>query len=74
MTPLKKYNYSQLWKAEPQMGQLYFCGTNIHTYFNSSFLKDHDFVLITNQITGKTFAVDPTLYDYFFITFVTFNH
>jgi hypothetical protein len=68
----KKYKLAGTWSAKPQVGQLYFLGINIHKYFNSPFLKDHDFVLIENNKTGEIFAVDPTIYDYLFIDFVTY--
>jgi len=53
--------------------QLYFLGTNIHKYFNSSFFKDHDFVTIENKTTGEIFAVDPTVNDYLRIDFITYS-
>lgn len=68
----KKYTLSDRWTAKPQIGQLYFLGTNIHTYFNSSFFKDHDFVTIENKTTGEIFAVDPTVNDYLYIDFITY--
>jgi hypothetical protein len=69
----KKYNLSDNWTAKPQIGQLYFLGTNIHKYFKSSFFKDHDFVTIENKTTGKIYAVDPTLNDYLFIDFISYT-
>ena len=68
---LKKYHLDKDWTATPQIGQLYFLGTNIHNYLNNSFLKDHDFVLIENKTTGEKFAVDPTINDYLSIDFIT---
>ena len=68
---LKRYNLSKEWTAQPEIGQLYVFGTNIHHYFNSSFFKDHDFVIIKNKKTKETYAVDPSVYDYLFINFVT---
>jgi hypothetical protein len=70
---LKKYNFNESWVAKPQIGQLYFMGTNIHKYFNSPFLKDHDFVILENKETKEIIAVDPTIYDYFFINLVTYS-
>lgn len=69
---LKKYKLSDQWVAKPQIGQLYLLGANIHTYFDSSFLRDHDFVTIENKTTGEILAVDPTVNDYLRIGFVTF--
>ena len=70
---LKKYNLADKWIAKPQIGQLYFLGTNIHKYFKSSFFKDHDFVKIENKETGESIAVDPTINDYLYIDFITFT-
>jgi len=71
---LDKYNLANKWIAKPQVGQLYFLGTNIHKYFNSSFFKDHDFVTIENKTTGEIFAVDPTVNDYMNIDFITYKN
>jgi len=70
---LKRYNLADRWTAKPQIGQLYFLGTNIHKYFNSAFFKDHDFVTIENKKTGEILAVDPTVNDYLHIDFITYS-
>jgi hypothetical protein len=70
---LGKYNVADTWIAKAQVGQLYFLGTNIHKYFNSSFFKDHDFVTIENKITGEIYAVDPTVNDYLCVDFITYS-
>jgi hypothetical protein len=70
---LKRYNLADRWTAKPQIGQLYFLGTNIHKYFKSSFFKDHDFVTIENKKTGEILAVDPTVNDYLHIDFITYS-
>ncbi|NVO03026.1 MAG: hypothetical protein HXX09_10040 [Bacteroidetes bacterium] len=70
---LKKYELGGTWTAKPQIGQLYFLGTNINKFFKSSFFKDHDFVTIENKAACEIFAVDPTLNDYFYIDFVTYK-
>lgn len=70
---LEKHKLSDTWIAKPQVGQLYFLGTNIHKYFTSSFFKDHDFVTIENKITGETIAVDPTVSDYLYIDYITYS-
>jgi len=70
---LDKYNLADTWTAKPQVGQLYFLGTNVHQYFNTPFFKDHDFATIENKTTGQIFAVDPTVSDYLFIDFVTYT-
>ena len=68
---LDRHKLSGDWIAKPQIGQLYFLGINVHQFFSSPFLKDHDFVIIENKKTGETFAVDPTLSDYLWIDFVS---
>lgn len=70
---LNKYNLTDTWTARPQIGQLYFLGTNVHPYFHSSFFKDHDFAIIENKTTGQIYAVDPTINDYLGIDFVTYT-
>ena len=56
---LKKYKLANTWTSKPQIGKLYFLGTDIHKNFNSSFFKDHDFVTIENKTTGEILAIDP---------------
>lgn len=70
---LDKYELSGEWTAKHHIGQLYFLGVNIHKYFNSPFLNDHDFVIIKNKKTGETLAVDPTINDYLYIVFITYS-
>ena len=70
---IDKYNLAETWKAKVQVGHLYFLGTSIHKYFNSSFCKDHDFVTIENKTTGEIFAVDPTINDYLNIDYITYS-
>ncbi len=69
----KKYNLSSILTAKRQIGQLYFLGFNINSFFTSPFFKDHDFVTIENKVTGEIFAVDPTVNDYLLIDFVTYK-
>lgn len=64
---LKRCNLDRTWIATPHIGKLYFLGMNVHNWFDSSFLKDHDFVIIRNSETGEIKAVDPAMYDYLFI-------
>ncbi len=70
---LEKYELSGEWTAKHQIGQLNFLGINIHKLFNSPFFKDHDFVIIKNEKTGETLAVDPTINDYLSIVFITYS-
>ena len=70
----KRYGIENTWIAEPQAGQLYLLGNNIHTYFNSPFFKDHDFVIIKNKKSDEIFAVDPSINDYLYIDFITYSY
>lgn len=70
---IKKYNLADRWIVKHQVGQLYFLGANIHPCFNSSFFKNHDFVTIENIETGEVIAVDPSVNDYLFIDYVTYD-
>ncbi len=70
---LQKSQLNNEWNAQPQAGQLYLFGHNIHQYFDSPFFKNHDFVIVKNKKTGTILAVDPSLYDYLFIKFVTYK-
>ncbi len=69
----KKYDLDKNWEAKPQIAQLYLFKTNVHQFFGTPFLKDHDIVIIENQKTGELYAVDPTLNDYFYIDFISFD-
>lgn len=59
------------WKAKTYKGQLDFLGINIHNFFSSSFFKNHDFVIIKNEVTNEIITVDPSLYDYIHINRVS---
>ncbi len=62
---LERQNMKRQWVATPYIAEIYFCDVNIHPFFNSSFFKDHDIVVIENLITHQKFAFDPSLNDYF---------
>jgi hypothetical protein len=59
----QKGGIGHIWNARPVIGKLSLLGVDIHPYFQSSFFKDHDFVVVENAQTGERIAVDPTLYD-----------
>ena len=67
---LEKHSLSD-WQARPQIGQIYAFGVNLHSWLQHPFLQDHDFVLIKNKKTHEKIAVDPSVYDYLRINFVT---
>jgi len=68
---LEKYNLSEEWVAIHKIGQLYVFGVNIQHYIDHYFFKDHDFVVIENKKTKEAYAVDPSMYDYLYIDFIT---
>jgi hypothetical protein len=70
---INKHNMSDKWTAIPHIGNICVFGANIHDYTNSLFFQDHDFVTIENNKTGEVFAVDPTIHDYLFINFITYQ-
>ena len=59
----QKAGIGHIWKAKPVIGKLSLLSVDIHPCFQSSFFKDHDFVVVENAQTGERIAVDPTLYD-----------
>lgn len=54
-------------KVEHKIGKIEIFGIDIHQYFKSAFLKDHDFNEIKNLNTGKSIFIDPSLSDYLYI-------
>ncbi len=68
------HNMQDTWVAQHHIGKLFAFGNNVHTYFQSPFFRDHDFVLIKNKTTGETIAVDPSLYDYLYVERVRLAH
>lgn len=67
---LEKHHLNSEWKATPIIGKLEFFGYDIHELFTSPFFKDHDFVIIENEISGIKYAVDPTIHDYLGIDYI----
>ena len=67
----KNNRLENTWHAQPQQGQLYLFGYNVHPWFSTPFFKDHDFVIIRNKMTGEVIAVDPTVHDYLYISTVS---
>lgn len=52
------------WQAVACRGEIHFLGINVHQYFKSGFLQDHDYVKITDRKLKTTIIVDPSLFDY----------
>lgn len=42
-------------------------GIDVHSYFSSSFFKDHDYVEVEDVLNGTSECFDPSLYYYLFI-------
>ena len=61
------------WETHVETAQLQVFGVNVHAWFDSPFLKDHDFVTIHDQQGNMHFAVDPTVSEYFGISSVTYT-
>lgn len=61
---LEKSKLSNQWHAKTYIAKLYFLGIDIHTWFNTPFFKDHDFVIIENSVTDEKIYIDPTTSDY----------
>lgn len=57
--------------AAHKIGKLELLGVDIHKYFSSPFLKDHDFNEIINNKTGEKIVLDPSLSDYLGIDRIT---
>ncbi len=61
---VSKNNLTEQIQAKHMIGEMHFLGFNIHQFFESSFFKDHDFNMLSNNLTGDSVFVDPSLYDY----------
>jgi len=70
---LKKQQLTNTYKFTHVVGKLDFLGFDIHQLINNPFFKDHDFNKVENLKTGKTYFIDPSLTDYFYIDFVKSN-
>jgi len=68
---LKEFKLSDKWAAKHQVAHIYLFGNNIHKHFDKAFYKNHDFATIENKTTGKIYTIDPIVYDYLYIDYVT---
>jgi len=68
---LEKQNLNNSYKFTHIVGKLDILGYDIHSLIDNPFFKDHDFNKIEALKTDKTYFIDPSLSDYFFIDFVT---
>ena len=61
---LKPYKSSHL------IGEITFLGINLHKLTDDPFWRDHDYNRIINLETQKEYFVDPSVLDYFRITYI----
>lgn len=52
------------WKIKHSVVEIYFLGININKLISNPFFKDHDIVVIENELSGEKIGVDATIYDY----------
>jgi len=50
-------------KVEHKIGKLELFGLDLHQYFESAFVQEHDFDIIADTRTGETSSRDPTIRD-----------
>jgi len=70
---IKKNQLESKIEAHHKIGQLYFLGIDIHQFFDSAFFRDHDFNEIEILESGEKYYIDPTIYDYFWISRIQSN-
>ncbi|WP_075341622.1 hypothetical protein [Tenacibaculum agarivorans] len=68
---LAKNNLTDSYEFNHLVGQLHLFSINIHLIINHPFFKDHDFNAIKNLKTQEIIYVDPSLYDYLGIKWVS---
>ena len=64
---IKEYRLRNEIKAVHLIGKLSFLGIDLHQFFKSAFLRDHDFNQLLDIKTGERLAIDPTISDYLWI-------
>ncbi|HTL81449.1 MAG TPA: hypothetical protein VL651_07080 [Bacteroidia bacterium] len=67
----KHYGIYNRCRAEIHITEIHCFGFNIHHAFSSPFWKNHDAVRIINNTDQQTFLIDPTLYDFCGIGYVS---
>lgn len=68
---IRQHGLQEQIKITHQVGLLTFFGADIHSIFGDHpFFQDHDFASASDQKSGKTFHIDPTVSDYLGIRFV----
>ena len=58
------------WEANHLIGRISFLGINLHDLTDKSFWSDHDYNRIINLETKEEYFVDPSVFDYFRITYI----
>lgn len=61
---IKKQQLEHKFKANHVFGKVYFLGIDLHQFFDTPFLKDHDYNEIVNLKTSKKYYIDLTVSDY----------
>ncbi len=61
------------WKTHVETAHLRVFGVNVHAWLDSPFLQNHDLMTIEDRRGNVHFAVDPTVFEYFGITSVTWT-
>jgi hypothetical protein len=69
---IRQHHLEKSLEARHHIGKLTLFGVDVHAFFQSPFFRDHDFNEIKNLTTGEVIAVDPSVWDYFWIERVCF--
>lgn len=69
-----KNNLEDKFEAKHLIGKLDLFGIDSHQFFNTGFLRDHDFNQIKNLSTGQIISIDASVYDYLWISKVASNY
>lgn len=68
---LKQNGFADSFQCRAYCGQIHFLGYNVHSLFDTAFFADHDFNCIQNASGSEKYFIDPTLYDYLGIAYVS---
>lgn len=69
---IRQHHLEKSLEARHHIGKLTVLGVDVHAFLQNPFFLDHDFNEIKNLTTGEVFAVDPSVWDYFWIERVCF--
>lgn len=68
---IRKNGLEGSYKSKHCIGKLELLGINLHHFFDSPFLRDHDYNEIVNLRTTKVISIDTSVSDYFKIDYVS---